>query len=404
MTLTSILRTHGRLLGFGFFMCLCSNFGQTFFISLFGGVIRESFNLTHGGFGSIYSMATLTSAALLLWAGRFVDRISLPVFSSFVLVALSGACLVMSSARSEAALLIAILFLRLFGQGLSSHTAITTMGRYFDSFRGRAVSIASLGHPVGESLFPIVAVAALAIYGWREIWVACAIILVLCLPVMLAFLKGQKQRHAQHMAKRLKTRAVENDATLGQALRGSQMWLMLPALMAPSFISTGLVFHQVYIAGIKGWTMTLVSSSFSAYAALSVLAVVITGPLVDRIGAKRLTGIFLAPLAGSALSVGFLDGSWAAPVYLGLLGFSAGITAVILGALWAELYGLSHLGAIKAFGQSAMVFSTGLAPAAMGLLIDNGGSIETISIGCTAYCFVASILAFSAGKARSVTT
>ena len=145
----STLRAHGRLLGFGFFMCLCSNFGQTFFISLFGGEVRAAFGFTHGGFGTIYSMATLVSAAFLLWAGRFVDRMSLAAFSAVVLGGLAGACLLFGRASGDAALFAAILFLRLFGQGLSGHTAITAMGRYFDSHRGRAVSIASLGHRIG---------------------------------------------------------------------------------------------------------------------------------------------------------------------------------------------------------------------------------------------------------------
>ena len=58
-----MLREHGRLLGFGFFMCLSSNFGQTFFISLFSADVRDAFGLSHGGFGTVYSTATIASAA-----------------------------------------------------------------------------------------------------------------------------------------------------------------------------------------------------------------------------------------------------------------------------------------------------------------------------------------------------
>ena len=77
----AMLREHGRLLGFGFFMCLSSNFGQTFFISLFSADVRDAFGLSHGGFGTVYSTATIASAAVLIWAGRVVDRIPLAAFA-----------------------------------------------------------------------------------------------------------------------------------------------------------------------------------------------------------------------------------------------------------------------------------------------------------------------------------
>jgi len=396
----STLRAHGRLLGFGFLMCLCSNFGQTFFISLFGGEVRAAFVLTHGEFGAIYSLATLASAAFLLWAGRFVDRIPLAAFSAMVLGGLAGACLLLGRASGEATLFAAILFLRLFGQGLSGHTAITAMGRYFDSHRGRAVSIASLGHPAGEAVFPIIVVSALTAFGWREIWSTSALSVALALPVMLLLLAGHGERHALHLEKRIESGAVIGDRTLGQALRSFGLWLRMPALLAPSFIGTGLIFHQIHLAQIKGWSMTLVSGSFAVYAGMSVAAVMLAGPLVDRIGARRLTGFFLAPLAAAGISVAVLDGNWVAPLFLGLLGASAGVSVVVFGALWAELYGVAHLGAIRAFGQSAMVFSTGLAPAALGILIDSGIGIETIAAGCAVFCVGASILARAANNSE----
>ena len=392
----SMLRVHGRLLGFGFFMCLCSNFGQTFFISLFGGEVRAEFGLTHGGFGTVYSVATLISAALLMWAGRLVDRIPLAVYSALVLVGLAGACLLFGFAANETTLIAAILFLRLFGQGLSNHTAITVMGRYFDSHRGRAVSMANMGHPAGEAVFPILVVSALAIFAWRDIWMTNAVIVALALPIMLVLLTGHGERHAAHIASRTESGVADRDRTLGQAIRGSAYWFRMPVLLAPSFISTGLIFHQVHLAEVKGWSLTLLSGSFSVYAAMSVVAVMVGGPLVDRIGARRLTSVFLAPLAASALSVAFFDGAWVAPVFLGLLGISAGAAAIIFGALWAELYGVSHLGAIRAFGQSAMVFSSGVAPVVLGVLIDGGIGIESIAAGCAAYCVAASVVARAA--------
>ncbi|MEX0693527.1 MAG: MFS transporter [Rhodospirillales bacterium] len=394
----AMLREHGRLLGFGFFMCLSSNFGQTFFISLFNADVRDAFGLSHGGIGAIYSAATIISAAVLIWAGRAVDRIPLAAFSMLVLGGLAAAAMLFAAAPNAYMLIPAIFMLRLFGQGLSTHTAMTAMGRYFDTHRGRAVSIASIGHPAGEALFPILIVTALAAYGWRDIWWACALIVLAALPVMLFLLKGHRERHAAFVARQKASGAVAGDCTLGQALRTTGLWLRLPALLAPSFIGTGLIFHQVHMADVKGWSMTLVSGSFTAYAAMSVVAAIVTGPLIDRFGARRSAVVFLAPMTLGALSVALFTAPWAVPLYLGLLGTSSGVTVVLLGALWPELYGTSHLGAIRAFGQAAMVFSTGLAPAALGLMIDAGIGLEAIAFGCALYCVAASALVLVANR------
>lgn len=395
----AMFREHGRLLGFGFFMCLSSNFGQTFFISLFGADVRAAFDLSHGGFGSVYSAATIASAAVLIWAGRIVDRIPLPAFAALVLGGIAGAGFLFGAAPTAYLLIPAIFMLRLFGQGLATHTAMTAMGRYFERERGRAVSIASLGHPAGEALFPVIAVAALAAASWREVWWACGLLVLAALPVMLLLLKGHRARHAAFEAGRAASGIAESDMTLGEALRTVGLWLRLPALLAPSFIGTGLIFHQVHMADIKGWSMALVSGSFTAYAAMSVAAALVTGPLIDRFGARRIMTVFLTPMTLGALSVALFDAPWAAPLYLGLLGTSAGVTVVLLGALWPELYGVSHLGAIRAFGQAAMVFSTGLAPAALGLMIDAGIGFEAIAFGCAVYCVGASALVLAANNA-----
>jgi len=86
----SFLRANARLLAFGVLMTFCSSLGQTFFISLFSGEIRTAFALSDGDFGSLYAVATLGSAAVLLWAGRLIDRLPLPVFAGATVTPATG--------------------------------------------------------------------------------------------------------------------------------------------------------------------------------------------------------------------------------------------------------------------------------------------------------------------------
>ena len=77
---------------------------------------------------------------------------------------------------------------------------------------------------------------------------------------------------------------------------------------------------------------------------------------------------------------------------MGLLGISNGLTNVLLSSFWAEIYGVDHLGSIKALTGSLMVFSTALATAIFGLLIDQGYSIENIAVICSVYTAISMVL------------
>jgi hypothetical protein len=112
--------------------------------------------------------------------------------------------------------------------------------------------------------------------------------------------------------------------------------------------------------------------------------------------ARRLVPYCLGPLAAACVTLAVSDATVGALAFFGLLGIGSGLTAVILGAIWAELYGVTHLGAIRGFGASAMVFSSGLAPFAVGLMIDRLWNVEVIALGCAGYCAAAAALAFAA--------
>ena len=96
MNMIAFLRQEPRLLAFGFFAAFFSSFGQTFFISLSGAEIRGAYGLSHGDFGLVYMGATLTSAALLIWAGRKIDDMDLRLYTVLTLGGLALACLGMA--------------------------------------------------------------------------------------------------------------------------------------------------------------------------------------------------------------------------------------------------------------------------------------------------------------------
>jgi len=384
-----------RLLGFGFLVAAFSSLGQTFFIGLFGAEIRADFDLDHGGFGTLYSLATVASAVSMVWLGRLIDRFDLRVFTSAVCLGLILASFIMGAARHALVLGLGIYLLRLAGQGLMSHIAITAMARYFEAGRGKAISLASMGHPASEAILPIVTVAVIGLLGWRTTWFAAGIMLALVLvPLVLLLLKdhGDRDRRYAEARAALDSSSRNQDWALSAVLRDPRFFLIVPGLMAPPFIITGLFFHQAQLVAGKGWSMTWFAGTFVAYALSTVAASFLAGPVVDRLGALRVLPAFLLPLGVALLFLALFDAPWVALVFMAVAAITTGAGHPITGALWAEAYGVTHLGSIRSVHHALMVLGSALSPAAMGLLLDDGVSMEAIAMLCVAWVMAGSIL------------
>lgn len=390
------LLAHRRFLGFGFLLAALSGSGQTYLISLFGAEFRAAFDLSNGEFGALYSGATTVSGIGLLWLGRALDRVDLRLFTGLVLAGAVAGCALAAGAANAAMLALAFLLLRLCGQGLMMHTAQTAMARYFDRDRGKAVGLASLGLPAGEAVFPMLVVVAIAGLGWRATWLAIgALLLTLALPLALWLLRGHGERRAElsRRADAGEGRAAVPQWRAGQVVRDWRFHALLAAVLSAPFILTALFFHQVPLAAEKGWQLAWLARSFTAFAAGHIGALLLTGPLVDRTGARRLVRFYLTPMALALLTLAAFDAPWAAPVYLGLAGLSMGLSGTLVGSLWPELYGTRHLGAIRSLVQAAMVLSTAAAPVLVGVLLDIGVTLATVALGLLAWVVLASAVA-----------
>ena len=139
------VKNNSRFLLFGFILTFCSSFGQTFFIGIFNPYIREDLSLSHSEFGLIYSLATLLSSFSLIWIGKKIDDFKIIYFAIAVCLFLAFSSFFLTLVSNIILLFFAIYFLRLSGQGLMTHTASTSMAKFFDLNRGKALSISWLG-------------------------------------------------------------------------------------------------------------------------------------------------------------------------------------------------------------------------------------------------------------------
>ena len=174
-----------KVILFGFIFTFFSSFGQSFFLGLFNSSIRDALSITHGQFGSIYASATLLSSFILVWLGKKIDDFNILKFASYVIALLAISCFLFSKISSVAFLFLSIFLMRLSGQGLMSHTATTTISRFFEKTRGRALSTTWLGLSLAEFILPLLIIFLLTFVDWRNIWVAISILVIIILPIVI---------------------------------------------------------------------------------------------------------------------------------------------------------------------------------------------------------------------------
>ncbi|WP_457090312.1 MFS transporter [Microvirga sp. P5_D2] len=389
MKFHELLMRHGRVIGLGFALTFLSSFGQTFFISLSGPNIRDAFGLTNGGFGSIYSVATLSSGLLMIWVGSMIDRVNIRLYATIALIGLACAALSLSFAPNILVLGLSLFALRLFGQGMLSHAGVMSTARLHEGVRGRALGVAALGFPAGEAILPGIALALIAGFGWTGTWRIAALILVtaLCIGWLLGFSLRSKDPDLQATT-HIKA-SGEPGPTWFEIVSDWRFLALVPTMIGYPAIMTAYFFHQRFIAEVKGWSLELLASSITTFALVSVVVAMSAGSFVDRFGAVRLSHFYLAGMTAASICLATLSGPFLPLLFFGLIGLTSGCTNVVIAAVLAELFGTTHLGKIRAIAGSMMVVASAATPGAIGLLIDADVSLETIVLGFAAYMILA---------------
>ena len=384
-----------KVILFGFIFTFFSSFGQSFFLGFFNSSIREALSITHGQFGSIYASATLLSSFILVWIGKKIDDVNILKFASYVIALLAISCFLFSKISSIIFLFFSIFLMRLSGQGLMSHAATTTISRYFDRSRGRALSVTWLGLSLAEFILPLLIVFLLTIIEWRNIWLSISILVIVILPLVSFLLVRNINLNSRESSinKDKKIKKIKQWKRK-EVFKDYRFYIICLNMLAMPWIATGTFVYQSYISSSKDWGPYVIAQSFMVYSILSVVTLFFSGFLIDKFSSRKLLIYMNIPLLFSTFVLFYFDDPISSFVFLGLIGISNGLANILGSATWAEIYGVKHIGAIKALTTSLMVFSTAFGTALFGILIDNSFSIEQIALVSGSYILIVIILLF----------
>ena len=374
------LSLNKKVIIFGFIFTFFSSFGQSFFLGLFNAPIRNELGITHGQFGNIYAISTISSSLLLVWLGKKIDEHKLFNYSLFVITLLFFSALFFSFINSIILLALGIFLMRFSGQGLMSHTSSTAISRYFDKTRGRALSISWLGLSTAEFILPFLVIYFLTIYSWKIVWQGISILIIITLPLILIFTIKNVNFNSREDKSKISLKNKIKDWKRKEVIKDYRFYIISLNMLAMPSIFTGIAVYQSFIADSKLWDVYTIPKAFMIYSIASIITLFSSGFLVDRFTSRKLIPIMNLPLFFSMAVLFFFDHPLTAYLFLGLIGISNGLSNILGTSTWAEIYGVKYIGGIKALTTAFMVFSTAFGTAIFGLLIDNGFSIENIAL------------------------
>ncbi|WP_431025614.1 MFS transporter [Halomonas sp. H5] len=381
----TLLRDHRGLLSIAFLAMFTSSLGQSFFIGLFQAPIAERLGLSAGQFGTAYALVTLVAGFAMLRLGPSIDWIAPRRFAITVLLALLAGILLLTTAPWWGLGLLGLGLVRLCGQGMMTHLGNTLAGREFTDLRGRALGLVGTGLMLGETALPPLMAALLVWLGWRELWwLFAAVLALLWVPLLLRGpWPGAPGRRP--------VRGQPQDGP--RPFRERRFWRLLPLLMTLPVTMTGLFIYQARMTEDLGSTLGVYALALAGMGLAKLPGALLGGRWVDRLGPVRLARLYLLPYALAlvvAIVWGGHPGVWALMVGGGL---AMGAQESIATSLLVRLWGSEHLGTVRATLSAAMVFSTGIAPAVLGLALDLGASFTLILAGMLALLVVGWLLA-----------
>ena len=386
------LSINKKVIIFGFIFTFFSSFGQSFFLGLFNAPIRNELGISHGQFGNIYATATIFSSLLLIWVGKKIDEYQIIYYSFFVILLLFFSTLFFSFINSIIFLSIGIFLMRFSGQGLMSHTSTTTISRFFERSRGKALSTIWFGLSSAEFILPVLVTYLFVIYSWRSVWQGIAIIIIIFLPfVVLNTIKKIKLDSREKDLDPKKNFKIKSWRRR-EVIKDYRFYIVSLNMLAMPWIATGVFVYQSFISDSKMWNIYTIPKAFMVYSLASIITLFFSGFLVDKFTSRKLIPIMNIPLLISMFVLFYYQHEISAFIFLGLVGISNGLANVLGSSTWAEIYGVKFIGSIKALTTAFMVFSTAFGTAVFGLMIDNGFSIENIAFVSGLYIVISLVL------------
>ena len=373
------------------FAVFMSGPGQTYGVSVFIDPMLDDTGWSRSLVSTLYSLATLFGAGVILVAGRTIDAKGNRRVMLLATVLFAVGLIIASFAISPIMLLAGFGLMRAFGSGSLSLSSKTVIPHWFEARRGRAFSVLGLAAAISLAFFPLYGNFVIGHVGWRQAWrIDALLIMLVLLPVIFIVTKdhpsevGQRADGAEHdpaLTDKIVDVIDEVAFTLKQAMKERSFWLLIMAGVVPSLVVTGLAFNQVSILNSRGFDSGLAASTFTVESMVAVPVTLLSGWMSDRVRPRYVLAGSQAMLALAMLVLLFATTVPMVLLYAAVRGFSSGLWGVAADVIWPTYFGRRNLGSIRGATFSVGIVGAALGPIPLSLAFDLLGSYSLAIAG-----------------------
>jgi MFS family permease len=344
------------------------------------GWSRQSISLAFG-------IAAMTVAACSPFLGYLFDRyppkrIILP---SLVVFGCAFASLSLLTPHLWHLYLTFVVF-GIVGNGTAQMAYSRAVSTWFDKQRGLALALLMSGGAVGAMVLPPFAQWLIHEFGWRP---ACLVlgmmVLFLGLPVVAVFVRERSgfQRSAEHSV---------SGASAGSALRSRMFWIVVVVLFCSSVSQNGAITHLSALLTDRGVSAAGGAIALSAMGAASLLGRLITGFLLDRFFAPRVSFALLSAAALGTFLLAQAHSMQVGALAAALIGLGMGGEADITPYLLTRYFGLRSFSMLYGLTWTAYAIAGAIGPVLMGKAFDLTGSYQSFLVKLALFAWASAAL------------
>ncbi len=383
--------------------------GQSFTVSLFIDHFITDFNLDRTTVSGLYSLGTFIAALGLTWVGRKIDRYGNRSSAMVIGILFTAVLLAWTFVAGPIGLLLGFIAIRGLGQGSLSLVSSTVVAQWFRTKRGFVMSLTVIAFSLFQRFYVPWLQVMLEQYDWRQVWIVLGIgVAVTVLPLTWLLMRDRPEDFGllpdglQKPAEPTDDTPVEvvadfeDNWTLSEAIRTPIFWIFIGARLLPPAWTTGLVLHQISIFGRLGYEPHIVAEVYGSMAVLAAFTSLGAGFVIDRLNPARFMAFQQAGLILTMYMAMVMTESWMLMVYALGMAIVMGSGGVFDGAVWVNLFGRQHQGAIRGFVTTGLVIGSAIGPILFGLSYDVLGGYEPVlwlGIGLSLISIVASFFA-----------
>jgi len=257
---------------------------------------------------------------------------------------------------------------------------------WFDRRRGTALAIMMSSAAIGTIVGPPVADALVRHLGWRAAYLVLGGTgLFVGVPIVARYVT-------------LRSAAIDGagaragEWTVGEALSSRAFWVLISAVFGSTIAVSGTMVHLAALLTDRGVASSDAALVVSVMGAATLAGRLVTGWLLDRLAAVRVSFVLLLIAASGTLLLAASGSFGAAALAAALIGFGTGGEFDVIPYLLSRYFGLRALSTLYGLNWTAWGLAGAAGPMLMGRSFDATGSYGVVLVGFAAATLTAAAL------------